>query len=279
MKLYVFIFVICILNMFNVYQYACYQEIIPKNATIWKKTYIDSLANPDHLKTLIDILLLSYQLAQESCIMIIAKLTIQEELFKIYTPSLTDSWQTNMQVLNNDTTKIEQAVQVIKTSQVNFKILFEKIKLIANKLLQINPQPTQILINDLKQGLLAWAKEQSSIKIEIDMIQEEFLSAITTIADFKNIFSETLQSSNLNNNQLKQTAGSASKSYKDIESVFDHFTKLRKTTMFEINHFFNYFFKTYYSIIYEVTYNNSNENSEKALLHPNDIFISIKDFI
>ena len=271
MKPYVLMFWICILAMFNLYQYGSYQEIIQKNAFIWKKTYIDSLSNQDHVKTLIDILLLSYQLIQESCTMIIAKLTIQEELFKIHTPSLVDSWHTNMQVLNNDTTKLEQALQNIKISQTKFKTLFDKIKLIANRLLQLNPQPTQILINDLKQGLLAWTKEQSAAKIEIDMIQQEFLSAIITITDLKNIFSETLQNSEFKNNQLKQAAGCVSKSYKDIESVFDHFTKLRKNTMFEINQFFNYFFKTYYAMIYDVAHDNY-ENSQ-PLPHPDEFFI------
>lgn len=273
MKPYACMFWICILAMFNLYQYGSYQDVIQKNASIWKKTYIDSLSNPDHITTLIEILLLSYQLAQESCTMIIAKLTIQEELFKIYTPSLTDSWQTNMQVLNNDTTILEQAVQVIKISQTNFKILLEKIKLIANKLLQINPQPTQILINDLKQGLLAWTKEQSATKTEIDLIQQEFLSAITTMTDLKNIFSETLQNSEFKNNQLKQAAGCVSRSYKDIETVFDHFIRLRKTTMYEINQFFNYFFKTYYAMVYKIACNDPKIQENMELIpHPSQIF-------
>ncbi len=274
MKPYVFMFWICILSMFNVYQYGSYQKTIQKNALIWKKTYIDTLTNFEDIKTLIDIMILSYQLAQESCTIIISKLIIQEELFKIYTPSLIDSWQTNMQVLNNDTTKLEQAVQAIKISQLNFKTILEKIKLIANRLLQIDPQPTQIFINDLKQGLLAWTKDQSNAEAEIDIIQQEFLSAITTITDLKNIFSNTLQSCELKNNHLKQAVGYVSKSYKDIETVFDHFTKLRKTTMYEINQFFNYFFKTYYSMVYNdlIKNNFDNQNPSNQILNPEEIF-------
>lgn len=279
MKLYICMLWICILTMFNLYQYASYEETIQKNATVWKKTYIDSLSNPEHLKTLIEILLLSYQLAQESCLMILAKLTIQEELFKIYTPSLIDSWQTNMQVLNNDTSKLEDAIQIIKTNQIHFKTLLEKIKLIANRLLQINPQPTQILINDLKQALLAWTKEQSAAKIEIDIIQQEFLSAITTITDLKNIFSENLHNSEFKNNHLKQAAGCVSKSYKDVETVFDHFTKLRKTTMLEIKQFFNYFFNTYYSMMYQIAKNNDYPNFSENFLDPNKIFNNSEYFI
>ncbi len=277
MKSHVFIFLVCILSIFNVYLHSSYQEIILKNAFLWKKTYIDTLSNPEHTKTLVDILLLSYELAQESCSMIIAKLTIQEELFKIYTPSLIDSWQTNMQVLNNDTSKLEQALEVIKKNQINFKNILEKIKLIANKLLQIDPQPTQIFIHDLKQGFLAWSKEQTSAELEITLIQQEFVSAISTMSDLKNVFSNTLQNSDLNNNHLKQAVGYVSKSYKDIETVFDHFTKLRKTTMHEINQFFNYFFKTYYSMIYDIVENNNkNQNYIEKLFHPNEIFNNVE---
>lgn len=277
MKQYVFIFWICFLSILNLYQHGSYQEIILKNALIWKKTYINTLSNPQHTKTLIEILLLSYQLAQESCSMIIAKLTIQEELFKIYTPSLIDSWQTNMQVLNNDTTKLEQALENIKTNQINFKNILEKIKFIANKLLQIDPLPTQIFINDLKQGFLAWSKEQTSAEVEINIIQEEFLSAIDTMTDLKNIFSNTLQNLDLKNNNLKQAVEYVSKSYKDIETVFDHFTKLRKTTMYDINQFFNYFFKTYYLMIYDIAQNDyKNHTTTEHFLHPNEIFSNFK---
>lgn len=273
MKRYVFIFWICILSLLNLYQHGSYQEIILKNALLWKQTYIDTLSNPQHTKTLVEILLLSYQLAQESCSIIIAKLTIQEELFKIYTPSLIDSWQTNMQVLNNDTTKLEQALEVIKTNQTNIKNLLEKIKLIANRLLQIDPQPTQIFIHDLKQGFLAWSKEQTCAEVEINLIQQEFLSAISTMTDLRNVFSNTLQSSDLKSNHLKQAVGYVSKSYKDIETVFDHFTKLRKTTMHEINQFFNYFFKTYYSMVYDIIQNDyKNHNTMGQFLHPDEIF-------
>lgn len=272
MKPCIFILLICTLSMLNLYQHASYQEVIQKNALIWEKTYIHTFTNSEHIKTFIEIILLSYQLAQESCNMIIAKLIMQEELLKIYTPSLIDSWQTNMQVLHNDTNKLEQALDTIKISQLHFKELLEKIKLIANKVLQIDPQPTQILINDLKQGLLAWTQEQSATKSEIDLIQQEFLTAITTITDLKNIFSNNFKQTDVQNNQLKQAAGFVSKSYKDIESVFDHFTKLRKISMYEINDFFKYFFNTYYSIIYQIAKNNDYTNFTQELPQPDELF-------
>ena len=105
-----------------------YEQIIEQHAQEWKNSYIETLTNPDHLQTLIDVILLSYQIAKESCTMILAKLIIQEELLNIYTPSPSDSWNTNMQVVNNDTSKLEQALETIKRSQLNFQQIFNKLK-------------------------------------------------------------------------------------------------------------------------------------------------------
>jgi hypothetical protein len=237
-------------------QYCSYQEIIEKNALIWKDSNLETLSNPDHLQTIIDIILLSYQLAEESCAMIIAKLVIQEEILKIYTPSLIDSWQTNMQVLTNDTSKIEQALGTIKASQLKIKQIFETIKLTVSRIIQINPQPTQTLIFNLKDGLVLWTKQQCKIEHEIDIIQQEFLAAISTINDLKNLFTITIQNPEFKNNQLKHAVGCISKSSKDIETVFGHFTKLRKKTMYEMSDFFIYFFKTYYNIVYDIAEKN-----------------------
>jgi len=238
-------------------QYCSYQEIIQKNALSWKENNLETLNNPDHLQTIIDIILLSYQLTQESCTMIIAKLLIEEEVLKIYTPSLIDSWQTNMQVLTNDTSKIEQALETIKISQQKIKQTFETIKLTLSRFIQIHPQPTQTLISHLKEGLILWTKQQCKIESEIDIIQKDFLAATSTISDLKTLFTITIQSPEFKNNQLKQAVGCASKSYKDIENAFNLFIKLHKKTMYEMNQFFTYFFKIYYNIVYDIAQKNN----------------------
>lgn len=247
--LFFLLFALCI-NFFS-YGHPNYQQSIHDHAQQWKQTNIQLLSNPIHVQTLIDIILLSYQIAQESCHMIIAKLIIQEELLKIYTPSLIDSWQTNLQVIHNDTSKIESSLQVIKQSQNNLAILFDKLKSVGPNLLQINPQPTQTMIANLKQGLLTWTMQQDDITDDIDTIQTEFSTAIANIADVKTLFAITLQSPELKKTQLKEAAGCVSKTYKDIEAVFAHFTKIRKTSMYRIKQFFTYFFQTYYTLLYE----------------------------
>jgi len=249
---YIFIILFALLlNSFS-YGHQNYQQSIHDHAQQWKQTNMQLLGNPTHVQTLIDIILLSYQVAQESCQMIIAKLIIQEELLKIYTPSLIDSWQTNLQVIHNDTSKIEQSLGVIKQSQNNLAILFDKLKSVGPNLLQINPQPTQTMIANLKQGLLTWTMQQDDITDNIDKIQTEFTTAIANIADVKTLFSITLQSPELKKTQLKEAAGCVSKTYKDIEIVFDHFTKIRKTSMYRIKRFFTCFFQNYYTILYDI---------------------------
>jgi hypothetical protein len=162
-----------------------------------------------------------------------------------------------MQVLTNDTSKIEQALETIKTSQQKIKVTFETIKLTLSRFIQIHPQPTQTLISNLKDGLVLWTKQQCKIEHEIDIIQKEFLAATSTINDLKNLFTITIPNPEFKNNQLKQAVGCVSKSYKDIETVFGHFTKLRKKTIYEMSQFFTYFFKTYYNIVYNIAQENS----------------------
>lgn len=223
-----------------------YHENIEQNAHIWKKTYIDTLSNSHHTETLIDLILLSYFVAQESCKMILAKLTIQEELCNIYTPSLSESWQTNMQISKNDTKKLEYAVESIKQSQIAFQELFSKLKIIGPQLLQVNPQPTQTLITDLKSSLISWGKKQQEVTDQLMLVQNEFSLAIATISDIKTLFDTDFHK----HVHLKEAAQYVSKTYSDIESVMAHLTKIRKESIKKIELFFSMFFKTYYSEIY-----------------------------
>lgn len=229
-----------------------YEQIIEQHAQEWKNSYIDTLKNQEHLQTLIDVILLSYQVAKESCAMILAKLIMQEELLNIYTPSLTDSWNTNMQVVNNDTSKIEQAMTTIKQSQIKFQQIFNKLKNIGPRIVQINPQPTKTLISDLKHSLMIWGKQQYEISKELDLIQHEFCIATTTLSDIKIMVGTLLQEPELKDRHLKEAAGYVAKTNKDIESVFAHVTAVRKTSIINIQSFFVTFFQTYYRMLYDL---------------------------
>ncbi|MBP6892556.1 hypothetical protein KBB68_03160 [Candidatus Babeliales bacterium] len=229
-----------------------YEEIIHHHAQAWKESYIETLQDPYHLQTLIDVILLSYQIAQESCKMMLSKLIIQEELLKIYTPSLNDSWHTNLQVIHNDTSKLEQALEKIKNSQITFQTIFFKLKNIAPRIVQINPQPTQTLIQDLKHSLMIWGKQQHEITAQLCCLQQEFCTTIATISDIKIMFETMGQAPELKSCHLKEAAGYVAKTNKDIESVFAHVTQVRKTSILKIQTFFTTFFQIYYTMLYDL---------------------------
>jgi hypothetical protein len=229
-----------------------YENIIKQQAQDWKNSYIDTLANQTNLETLIDVILLSYQITQESCVIVLAKLTAQEELLKIYTPSLTDTWHANMQVIHNDTSKLEAALNKMKLSQLKFQEFFTTLKSVGPKIIQINPQPTQTLIRDLKNALMVWGKQQHEITNQLLTVQQEFSCAIATISDIKSMFDTIGHTPEFKNSHLKEAAGCVAKTNKDIESVFAHVTQVRKNSIVKIQQFFNIFFKTYYSMLYEL---------------------------
>jgi hypothetical protein len=229
-----------------------YEKIINHHAQAWKKSYLTTLQDQHHLQTIIDVILLSYQIAEESCTMMISKLIIQEELLKIYTPSLSDSWHANMQMINNDTTKLEEALKAIKKSQITLQDIFAQLKTVAPRIIQINPQPTQTLISDLKHSLMIWGKQQHEITKHLGSIQQEFSLAITTISDMKVMFDTMGNRPEFKNCHLKEAANYVAKSNKDIESVFVHVTQVRKISILKIQSFFTTFFQTYYKMLYDL---------------------------
>ena len=228
-----------------------YQESITQNAIQWKHSYLQSSLTKSELATLVDLLLLSYQVAKASCTMIIAKLVMQQELYKIHTPSLLDSWRQNLQIEHNDTSKLEQALQSIKQCQKQLQETYSKFKSLASAIVHMNPQPTQTLIVDIKSGLIAWGKNQPHIPNQLLTVQNEFKDAIATISDIKSLFDTVLESNELKHAHLKEAASFFSKTYKDIELVVNHLTDVRLEGMMLIQEFFKNFFCTYYTMIYE----------------------------
>lgn len=247
-NIYIFI---CILLLTTPIIKTTYNDTIQEYAHTWAHKYIIASSN-EEAQIIIDLLLLSYQIVQNSCQMIIAKFTIQEEVFKIYTPSFVDSWHDNLQINQNDTTKLEQALNIIKESQTNVTHIYDKFKQLLPFLITINPQPTQTLISDIKQLLIGWGRQQDAIPNELLSIQAEFAQAITTISDIKNLFTTVLQSSDLKQIFLKEAAGFFSKTYHDIDHVIKHLTQIRIQNVFRIQSFFKNFFESYYTAIYQL---------------------------
>ena len=228
-----------------------FSDSFENSAYDWKTAHIDTLSDTHHLEILIDMILLSYQITKESCHMVKTKLIIQEELLKIQTPSISDSWQTNMKVCNNDTTQLEHAIDSIKKSQTIFQEIFNKLQTVGPHLILIDPQPIKKLITDLKTALITWGKRQHEITTELGLIQNEFMSAIATISDIKILFETAFHTSSLKHNHLKKAAGCVTKTYKDIEGAIGHLTKVRKDSIDKLELLFSLFFKTYYSIIFQ----------------------------
>ena len=246
---YVF-FIIAFLFSFRIYGInLSYQQTIQHYAQDWTQKYMNQSCDQE-TQTMLDLLLLSYQIVKESCNMVIAKFTMQQELFKIYTPSFIDSWQENLQINQNDTTKLEEALLMIKKSQKNLKEIYEEFRKLIPYLLKINPKATQSLIIDLKNSLLMWGKYQQLLTDELINVQHEFAHAIAHISDIKNFFELLLQSHEVKHTYLKDAADFYAKTYKEIDLVSDHLLSTRITGILKIQDFFEYFFKSYYTILY-----------------------------
>lgn len=222
-----------------------YQEAIKQYAQEWTNKYINHNSTLE-TKTIIDLLFLSYQIVTESCKMVIAKFSMQQELFKIYTPSFIDSWHENLQFHQNDTKKLEIALATIKSSQITLENIYEQFKKLIPYILKINPQPTQTLIIDLKNSLLTWIKDQQILTDQLIDIQQEFSHAMITISDFKTLFETVSQSQEVKHAYLKEAASFYAKTYKEIDLASEHLVNLRITGIIKIQQFFEYFFKTYY---------------------------------
>lgn len=227
-----------------------YENSIDQSAQEWTDRYITQSSNHE-IQTIIDLLLLSYQTITASCTMIIAKFTIQQELFKIYTPSFIDSWHEHLQINQNDTRKLEEALVIIKNSQNSLQEVYEKFQKLLPFILKMNPQPTQTLILDLKSSLLVWGKHQQLLTNQLLEVQNEFAHATATISDVKTLFDTISQSSEVKHTYLKEAASFFSRTYKEIDTSIDHLAHIRIEGILKIQRFFEYFFKTYYATMYQ----------------------------
>lgn len=240
--------VLVALNLTNTTLFAefSYQNIIKQYAQEWTNTYIDNNSSTE-TQTITDLLFLSYRIIAESSKMIIAKFTIQRELFKIYTPSFIDSWHENLQFHENDTKKLEESLSIIKESQVTLENIYEQFQKLIPCIIKTNPKPTQTLIVDLKNSLLAWGKDQKLLIDQLSGIQQEFSFALSTISDIKDLFETVSQTHEVKHAHLKGAASFYAKTYKDFDTATDHFVSIRIMGILKIQQFFECFFKTYYT--------------------------------
>ena len=227
-----------------------HQKLICQQAKQWTNEYIQQSHNNQTTETLIDLLLLSYQVVDISCTMILAKLQLQEEILYIKTPSPLDSWQEHMQTELNDTSLLEEAVTTIKQSQETLHEICQKFKLLASQLVHINPEPTQKLIAAIKTNLLIWGSYQTEIPNEFKQVQASFNQSVEQVHDITELLTKISQTPE-NLTHLKKAINFFSSTYKSIDLSINAFIQMKKNCIIKLHNFFTIFFQTYYCTIYE----------------------------
>ncbi len=235
-------------NLFNFLTASDYETMMQQSAQEWTSKYLVPTAQ-DQQKTIINLLMLGYQIVKESCKMIHAKYRLQHDLLKIYTPSCVDSWYDNWQIQYNDLEKLETTLAQIKTCQQTLQTMYLKLKDMLPALIQTNPEPTQALIINLKNALYLWGKQQQVLTNELLEIKQAFQDATNTIGAIKNFFDIMTESLHIKHAHLTDTAYCCAKTNKQLDHVYDQFVMLRINSIMKIEHFFDIFFETYHKAI------------------------------
>lgn len=228
-----------------------YQKCINEHAYRWITQHINQPLKQEESETLVDLILLSYQVIESSCNMILAKQTIQEELLKIKTPSPLESWQQNFQIELNDTTKLEQSLETIKKSQLSLHDMCTKFKQLASHLIHINPEPTQQLITDLKTNLIFWGAHQPDIREQFVQLQDNLKDAVLQVDNIDPLIQSVQNSKEVELHCLKDAVIFFSLTYKKTEAALATMTTMRTESIKKLQIFFKDFFKAYYTLIYE----------------------------
>ena len=228
-----------------------YASYIQHKAQVWRSTCQEHLATPQAVDNIVIIITLSKDITIQSCTICLAKNHIQQELLNLYTPSLSDSWQKNLQATKNDISIMQQELLVIAECQSRLESILEQLQEQAPIIIQHSPLPIQLFIADMKSALLYWLKEQEPIDHELDGVRIEFEEALNAIVHIKSILSSIFQETYLQNHHLKQAAGSLSKTHHDIDFVIQHITQIRHEMLVKLQEFFITFFNTYEQTIAE----------------------------
>lgn len=224
-----------------------YEQFIELQAHMWAKDCQNELQ--ENGTTIVQIIELSKQISILSCLINSAKNRIQQEVLKIYTPSLSDTWQQNLQAIQNDVSAIMLQLECIQDYQTKLERIICQLKDLVPIIIQQNPLPIQHFIADLKISLLFWIKQQEPFQTELKNITIEFEEALHAIVHIKSLLTSIFQEESLKNHHLKEAAGSLSKTHHNIDFVIEHIAKTRLNMLERLQQFFIVFFNTYERIL------------------------------
>ena len=227
-----------------------YHAMIQPSITIWQDKCIEQLSTQE-IVTIADMLLLSYQVVQASVTMAQARLVIQEELLKIVTLSINDTFDVQMKVQKNDLSTMKNAITTIEQAQEKMKFAYESLKNFGPLLVNIDPTSIQLFISNLKDIMLTWVKTQQKTIVDLKSIKQEFIVTIETFSDAINLFDTIIATDSIEHSQLLQGANSLTGMYKNTENIFANLTLVRQESIENFSNLLMLYFKYHYQILYD----------------------------
>ncbi len=226
-----------------------YQDLIKSSAQQVHQVCIEKLST-DEIISIVDMLLLSYQIVQASVTMSQARLTMQKELLNIVTLSINDNFDVHIQAENNDLTNIKQAIELIEQSQEQIKSAYGKLKKFGPIVINIDPCIIQMFIANFKNVTLTWAKNQHTTIAEYDLLQDEIMKSMQAFAPIKSVFNNIASSKTIDQSQLLHGTNNLTDMYSNIEDVVAHLTHIRQKSLANFNEILIAYFKSHYQILY-----------------------------
>lgn len=227
-----------------------YHAMMQPYVQLWQEESMGNLSIQE-LITITDVLLLSYQVAQASCMMALEKLRIQTELFTIVTLAIHDSFDASLQAQNNDFTHIKQSIHTIEQAQEQIKFACNTLKSFGPLLIHCNPAPIQLFIANFKQLIVEWAKSQQITLDELGSLQENFVTTAHYYERLKNIFEEVHTSPIPEQGQLVDGANTLHEFYDNIEQMIAKLTATRHQSTLNFHALLTLYFKRHYQLLYD----------------------------
>jgi len=227
-----------------------YHAMIQPCIATWQDKCIEQLSTQE-IATIADMLLLSYQVVQASVTMAQARLVMQEELLKIVTLSINDSFDVQMKVQKNDLSTMKNAITTIEQAQEKMKYACDALKNFGPLLVNIDPTSIQLFISNLKDIMLTWVKTQQKTIVDFKNIKQELVETIDIFTDATNIFDTIIATEVIDHSQLVQGAHSLTEMYKNTENILANLTLIRQESIENFSNLLMLYFKYHYQILYD----------------------------
>lgn len=256
MKLLCKVFFLLTIFNFSIAEYNLmkYSAIIKPCVKAWQDECIDKLL-PQDIVIIADMLLLSYQVVQSSCIMSQARLIIQTELLKIITLSIDDTLQARLQAENNDLSIIKKEIIAIEQAQEKMKYVCNALKSFGPFIIHIDPAAIQHFIAHVKTVILHWIKTQKTLALDFKEIEQEFTTIPDLFNNVQTIFEKIYFAEKTESFHLIEGTHTLNSLYKNIETIYAHLTSIRQESILHFNHLLTLYFKYHYELLYDYIQN------------------------